>query len=189
MEAVTAAAVTPRLEGRRLVLRGVVQADVTVRYRDWLNDPEVNRHLETRHEPQTLETIAEYVQSISNAADQRFWAICLKDTGAHIGNIKLGPISSEHRNASVSLFIGEKALWGRGYAADAIGLVCDHAFGALELHKLRAGAYADNAGSIRAFEKCGFRVEGRLREQAYSDGHYVDVILLGRLAHDPVRAA
>lgn len=176
---------TPRLDSARLVLRPVAASDVNPRYCAWLNDPAVNRYLETRSQTQTMATVARYVKSISSDPTQFFWAICLAQDGAHIGNIKVGPVHALHRTADVSLFIGEKNLWGRGYAAEAIALVCGCAFGKLGVNKLKAGFYAENAGSIRAFEKCGFSVEGRLRQHAFSEGRYTDVILLGRLASDP----
>ena len=78
----------------------------------------------------------------------------------HIGNIKLGPIHWLHRRADLSLFIGERKYWGQGYASEAIALVRDWAFRELDLQKLNAGIYSGNHGSRRAFEKCGFELEG-----------------------------
>jgi len=54
----------------------------------------------------------------------------------------------------------------------------------LNLHKLRAGCYADNIGSIKAFEKNGFSQEGCLKNQWYSNGNYMDQIWLGLLIED-----
>lgn len=172
------------LEGPRIVLRPVNLEDVNPRYCDWLNDPEVNRYLETRSQIQTLDTVAAYVRRITSDPEQFFWAICVKESGAHIGNIKIGPVSAQHRRAAVSLFIGEKTLWGRGYAAEAVAFASDFAFKVLRLNRLHAGAYADNTPSIRIFENCGYRREGTLRQHALADGRYTDVIQLGRLAAD-----
>ena len=83
----------------------------------------------------------------------------------HIGNIKLGPIHWLHRRADLSLFIGERKYWGQGYASEAIALVRDWAFRELDLQKLNAGIYSGNHGSRRAFEKCGFELEGTLRQR------------------------
>lgn len=181
---------TPRLTGRRLALRAVTEADVSARYRDWLNDPTVNRYLETRFETQTLESVAQYVRRTAADPAQYFWAIRVGENGAHIGNIKLGPVNPHHGTADVTLFIGEKDAWGRGYATEAIALVSECAFRELGLEKLRAGAYAENTGSIRAFEKCGFHREGLLRSHAAAEGRRTDIVLLGRLAADaaPARA-
>lgn len=101
------------------------------------------------------------------------------DDNSHIGNIKLGPINWYHRNADVSLFIGEKYLWGQGYAREAIQLVTDFAFQTLNLNKLKAGCYAENLGSAKAFEKCGYEREGLLKGHIIDRGQEIDIILLG----------
>lgn len=172
------------LHGKRIFLREVRAEDVNAQYYGWLNDPEVNRFLETRFIPQSFENILDYVKRMDGKADEPFFAICLTDTGMHIGNIKIGPINWYHRHADVSLFIGEKSLWGKGVGAEAISLVVDFSFRTLNLNKLKAGAEITNVGSIRAFEKCGFVREGLLRGHVLRDGREEDVVLLGKRAVD-----
>lgn len=46
----------------------------------------------------------------------------------------------------------------------------DWSFRELDLQKLNAGVYAGNIGSRRAFEKCGFELEGTLRQEAVNSG-------------------
>ena len=55
----------------------------------------------------------------------------------------------------------------------------DWSFRELDLQKLNAGVYAGNIGSRRAFEKCGFELEGTLRQEAVNSGQRLDVWLLG----------
>ena len=172
------------LKGNKIHLRPVTSADVGDRYIGWMNDPEVTRYLEVRFSAQTRETIAAFVQKMSGKADEPFFAICLNESGEHLGNIKLGPINPHHRTADVSLFIGEKGWWGKGIASEAIALVTRHAFEDLKLNKLKAGSYSNNEGSARAFERCGWVREGLQRSQAISEGKEVDVILLGIRAAD-----
>lgn len=167
------------MKGKLIYLREVRTSDVNERYQAWLADPEVNQYLETRFQAQSLESIRAFVQAHQSKADEPFWAICLAETDEHIGNIKLGPINWIHRYADISLFIGERKCWGKGCASEAIGLVCDFAFSALNLNRVKAGAYAPNTGSIRAFERNGFEREGLQREQFFSNGRYVDGVLLG----------
>lgn len=167
------------IKGKRIHLRKISLSDVGPRYHAWLNDPEVNRYLETRFSSQTLEDISAFVRKMLEKSDEHLFAICLNDSDEHIGNIKLGPINAHHRSADVSLLIGEKKQWGKGYAAEAIGLVTRHAFETLKLNKLRAGCYAPNEGSARAFEKCGYKREGLLKGQVFCDGEETDVITLG----------
>ena len=67
-------------------------------------------------------------------------------------------------------------------AAEAIGLVAAHAFGPMALHRLAARVLAFNERAIRAYQKCGFRVEGRERESASIDGAWHDDLMIGLLA-------
>ncbi|HVP06883.1 MAG TPA: GNAT family protein [Candidatus Acidoferrum sp.] len=172
------------LSGRRCYLREVRRSDVGPRYYQWLNDPEVNRYLETRFVPRSLENISEHVARMDSKDDEPFFAICTLDGDEHIGNIKIGPINWRHRYADVSLLIGEKRYWGKGFATDAISLVTLYGFEVLNLNKLKAGCYVENEGSARAFEKCGYRREGLLKGQYFIGGHETDAILLGLTASE-----
>lgn len=172
------------ITGERIYLREVRLADVNENYHCWLNDPEVTRYLEIRYVPQSRENIRAYVESMDGKADEIFLAICLKENGAHVGNIKLGPINRIHRFADVSLLVGEKSVWGRGIATEAIRLLTRFAFDVLNLHKLRAGCYAGNRGSAKAFLKAGFAQEGILRKQWQMEGGYQDELLFGLCRED-----
>ncbi len=172
------------LTGSRIYLREVRLSDVNERYYSWLNDPEIYQYLETRFVPRSLENITDFVKGMDGKADEPFFAICLQANDLHIGNIKLGPINWYHRSADISLFVGDKDCWGKGFATEAIQVITDYGFRVLNLNKLKAGCYADNLGSAKAFEKCGYLREGLLREQVISKGQNVDLILLGRTASD-----
>ena len=167
------------LKSSRLLLRALEPGDLNDTYLSWLNDPAVNRYLETRFIPQTLEALQTYWQAHRDDPSSPWFAICLAGQERHIGNIKLGPIQWLHRRADLSLFIGERGCWGQGYASEAIALVRDWAFLELDLQKLNAGIYAGNFGSRRAFEKCGFGLEGTLREEVVTSGQRQDVWRLG----------
>ena len=167
------------LQSSRLLLRGLQFEDLNATYLGWLNDPAVNRYLETRFLPQTLESLQAYWQAHRDDPANPWFAICLKSEGRHIGNIKLGPIQWLHRRAEISLFIGDKSCWGQGFGSEAIAVLRDWAFCELDLQKLNAGVYAGNIGSRSAFEKCGFELEGTLRKEVVSAGGRLDLWRLG----------
>jgi [ribosomal protein S5]-alanine N-acetyltransferase len=168
------------VEGERLYLRDVMPGDVGPTYLRWMTDSEVNRFLESRWSTHTLESLAAFVEGQRRDPRSAFFAIMQKDGDRHVGNIKIGDIDWHHRRGDVGLLLGEKDTWGRGYAAEAIGLATRFGFEALRLHKLTAGCYAPNEGSRRAFLKAGWTEEGRRREAArLDDGSYVDLVLLG----------
>ena len=174
--------------GARLYLRPVTLADAGPAYLRWMNDPLVNRYLESRFAPVSLPGLRDFVRGIRRDKDTVFLAIVLKRGDRHIGNIKLGPINRRHGFGEIGLLVGEKDCWGKGYATEAIEVLCDYAFGRLGLHKLTAGAYAVNRGSIRAFLKAGFALEGRRRSQYLCDGAYQDLVVMGRVAGGEPRA-
>jgi [ribosomal protein S5]-alanine N-acetyltransferase len=162
------------IEGKRIYLRDVKTSDVNQDYCGWMNDPEVNQYLETRHTIQTLDSIMEYVKRLEGNKDEIFFAICLKENGKHIGNIKIGPINQIHKYADISLVIGDKNQWGKGFATEAIKLITGYAFQTLNLNKLRAGCYEQNEGSKKAFEKAGYTVESIFKNQYLFNGKYVN---------------
>ncbi len=167
------------LQSTRLILRAIEPQDLNQTYLGWLNDPEINRFLETRFLPQSIEALQSYWQNHRDDKSSPWFAIALLEDKKHIGNIKIGPIHWLHRSADISLFIGERNCWGKGYASEAISLIRDWAFQELDLKKLNAGIYSGNIGSRRAFEKCGFELEGTLRDEVYSSGKRLDVWRLG----------
>jgi RimJ/RimL family protein N-acetyltransferase len=52
------------------------------------------------------------------------------------------------------------------------------------LHRVALTVFEFNTRAIRAYEKCGFVVEGRAREAILRDGHYWDEIHMSVLADE-----
>ncbi len=171
----------PFLVGVRIYLREVRPSDVSDTYYRWMNDPEITQYLESRFYPSSIEALQEYVRNFLGNKDNIFLAIVLKENHKHIGNIKMRPIDWFHRLADIGVMLGEKDSWGKGYASEAITLLAEHAFLTLHLHKLTAGCYKPNEGSLRAFEKAGFETEGVRKKHCFFNGKYVDAVLLGRI--------
>ncbi len=164
------------LSGGGIRLRQITSNDCTEQYVEWLNDPEVNQYLETRWVKQDIESITEFVKAQRDNNHSVLFAIIQKENDKHIGNIKIGPINFHHHHADISYFIGEKSEWNKGYASEAIRLICRYGFEELHLHRIEAGAYCTAIGSIRALEKNGFQREAIFREQVFSrEGQYLDV--------------
>jgi len=167
------------INGPRIVLREVRVSDVTEAYYRWMNDTDVTRYLESRFYPPSIDELRDYVSQLTGDPLNVFLAINLKESERHIGNIKLGPINWQHRFADVGLCIGEKDCWGKGYATEAIRLLTAYAFRELNLHKLTAGCYGNNQGSIRAFLRAGYVQEAVRKDHYFCEGRFVDAILLG----------
>ena len=51
----------------------------------------------------------------------------------------------------------------------------------LGLHRVELEVYTDNEHAIRLYERCGFEIEGTLRDYVFRDGVYADVHAMARL--------
>lgn len=85
---------------------------------------------------------------------------------------------------------GELGYWigaphaGRGYMAEALALVQQHAFGPLGLHRLEAATLPENLPSQRLLQKAGFVAEGVARQYLKINGVWRDHRIYARLASD-----
>ncbi len=183
-----AAALQPKppacIRATRLYLRPLGESDCGEHYVAWLNDPVIKRFLETRHSDQTLDSVKGFVAGVNARPDEHLFGIFLKDGDRHIGNIKVGPIGRHHPVGDVSLLIGARDCWGKGYAAEAIDAVSRYAFDKLGILKLSASMYAENLGSYRAFLKVGYKDEGRRRAHYLIEGRMCDVLVTGLVPED-----
>ena len=157
----------------RLMFRILNKNDVSDRYIAWLNDHEVNRYLETRFSQQTRATCEAFVEMMADDSASYLFGIFDKITCSHIGNIKLGFINENHQSAQLSLFIGQKDCWGKGYATESIKSITKWGFDFIGLERVEAGCYDSNLGSLRAFLKVGYVVEGYQRSSVESNGQRI----------------
>jgi RimJ/RimL family protein N-acetyltransferase len=83
----------------------------------------------------------------------------------------------------LGLWIG-RPYWDRGYGTDAVRVLCRFAFREMNLQRVGLSVYDINPRGVRAYEKVGFKEEGRRRRGHFADGRYVDVIVMGLLAEE-----
>jgi len=177
-----------KLTSDRLYFRKLTEQDASEVYASWLNDPEVNQYLETRHELQTVAGCRQFIDDMNRSETDHLFGIFLRDTDQHIGNIKLGFVNLRYQSAQVSLLIGEKAAWGKGFATEAIRAISRFGFENLALCKLEAGCYEDNLGSLRAFLSAGYVVEGFFRQHVVLRGRRRGCFYLGMLNSEATHA-
>ena len=170
------------ISGERVYLAALdAERDVTPRYVDWLNDPDVYRFLSTKF-PQTAESIRAYLRGIRHP---NFIArIVLRDSDQHVGNIAMQSFDPVHRNMELGILIGEADARGKGYGREACALAIRHVFDHLGVQKVTAGTVAENAAMTRVFLSLGFTVEGELRRHYVLDGNRLDVLRFGLLPEE-----
>jgi RimJ/RimL family protein N-acetyltransferase len=169
----------------RLYLRTLQDVDVSQKYVDWLNNPEVNRYLETRHNTQTLDSCREFVNRCNSEKSECLLGIYLLESKSHIGNVKLGFINDIHSRGQISLFIGDKSLWGQGLAREVIYAITKYGFEEAGLERIEAGCYEENLSSLKVFLSVGYSVEGYFRSHALSEsGRRMGCFWMGMLKHE-----
>lgn len=170
------------LQGERLVLRRISLVDADELYLSWLNDDEVTRGLETTVKPYSMEMLQRYVKDVIANENIYMFMVVDKETGKSIGTTKIHNISKKNGTCNIGLMIGDKNFWGKGYGGDIYRTIVDFAFSGLGIRKIWEMVHSDNVASLAMFRKMGFVEEGRLKEQVWSDGKYVDNVLLGLFA-------
>lgn len=163
-------------------LRALEPADLD-RLHAWHNDPDLYASLGGVFRFVSRSVEEEWLRRRSAASDTEInLAICLRRTGEHIGNLYLRDIDWVHRHGRIEMFIGPRRYRGRGFGTDALRQFVRYVFETLGLHRLYLFVLADHRAAIRAYEKCGFVTEGRLRAHVYKSGAYRDMLVMGLVA-------
>ena len=167
--------------GEKTRLRRIEREDIPTFVR-WFADPEVRSFLLV-NSPISHAQEEKWFERKLEDDDSELFAIETLD-GTHIGNIELLSFRQIHRRAELGVVLGEKAYWGQGYGSDAIRALLRFGFEELNLHRIQLRVYEDNERAIRAYQKCGFQLEGRLRDAIYRRGRYYDLLMMGVLDHE-----
>jgi RimJ/RimL family protein N-acetyltransferase len=171
----------PAWKTQRIELFLLEPEHVTPAYVDWLNDPGINRYLESRFVTHSLESTRQFVSGALASPNTLFLGFRSAELNfAHVGNIKI-EINRHHGLGEVGIMIGVRDAHGRGIATAAIALIVELARDQLGLRKLTAGCYESNKGSERAFLKAGFELEGMRPAHFMIEGRVEALLLLGRL--------
>jgi len=144
-------------EGKRIYLRELKEEDASQEYCNWLNDPIVNKYLETRSS--SIKELKEYIKEKRGNKNCLFWGIFLKNTDKHIGNIKLEPINWEKKEAIMGILIGDKNFWRKGICTEVKKLLIKNAFDRLNIEKISVGVINDNIASIICNLKAGLKID------------------------------
>ena len=164
----------PRPSG--LIIRPLCEDDITDAYLKWFRDREVTKYLEASHI--TRQDSIEFFRLGVSTAKYRVYAVCIQSNGEHIGNMKLGPVDAINGVTDLTIVIGARSRWGKGYGCEAIRSGIDMAFNQMGLRKIAVGIYADNVGSLNAYARAGFVPEAVRHANGIRDGKACDSILV-----------
>jgi len=107
-----------------------------------------------------------------------------RQDGALLGGVGLHHLEERGDSAEAGWWIGKEHR-GFGYATEAVDLLVRTGFRRLALHRVQAFVFPRNRASRAVARRCGFRYEGRLRDEARKGRRWVATLLFARLASDP----
>ena len=148
-------------------------------------DPKAMRYWS--HEPWAdLDAARTYIAAIDTGFKDRKlfqWAITQPDEDRVIGTVTL--VNWDRKNCHIELgYMLKPALWGNGYASEAVRGAMAFAFENLDVHRLEAEVDPRNEPSARLLERLGFKQEGLLKERWFLYDEWSDSALYGLLRRE-----
>ncbi|HTX80247.1 MAG TPA: GNAT family protein [Longilinea sp.] len=172
--------------GKNLRLRAIEKQDLP-HFVAWLNDREVSQNLLSNESPLSVAQEEKWYEKV---LEQPLEAQPLA-IEAHVGNewFLLGDISLfdfnwRERSAEIGIFIGDKRFWNHGYGSEAMQVMTRHALFDLGLNRVYLHVFETNPRGIRAYEKAGFVLDGKLRQAHWQDGKFIDVLVMSIVRSD-----
>ena len=146
----------------------------------WMNNPKIYSSMHFEIPILFNKTIQWYENNVGN--DNRFDVTLLED-GVIVAFGGFTSINREIGKAETYLFADPFHLHV-GIGTQAKKLICNFGFEQLGLNKLYFITNEDNFASIRVNEKCGFKLEGRLRQEYVRGDKRLDRLYFGLLREE-----
>jgi [ribosomal protein S5]-alanine N-acetyltransferase len=172
------------LRGPRLRLRPLERADLP-RYQELFSEAEINLLYGGLGVAENLANLQRRYDAGEYDATDRFVLLVIEAEGTIIGAMELKNTENlPSRSATFGILIGDPEYLDKGYGTEASTLFLDYAFAVLGYHKINLDLFEYNARALAMYERLGFVVEGRRRENHWSRGRFWDDILMGVTAEE-----
>lgn len=146
----------------------------------WINDKELVRY-NAIYKPIHEITHNEWFKKISNNQNGIIFGIKLTNDNCLIGSCQLFDLHPVFRTAELQIRIGDKEYKSKGYGTIALNMLLDYGFKNLNLNRIFLQVFGDNIRAIKSYNKVGFVTEGTLRQAAFIEGEYKDIVFMGIL--------
>ena len=94
-----------------------------------------------------------------------------------LGHIMFIKEPSFQSGYEVGFIIFRRENRGKGYTTEALRIFSAYLFEVKPIPRLQLSTHTDNAAARRVAEKCGYKLEGTLRQMFFTRGAYVDYVL------------
>lgn len=172
------------LQGEKVTLRALARADLE---RRWAFDNDPAFHLWISNdpwEPLGLDRATAHFEASQASAERDGPQFAIEADGKYIGHCLLYGFDHTAHTCQLGIGIGDSVYQGRGYGREALRLLLAYAFRLRNMYKVGLTVSGDNERAMRAYRACGFVEEGRLRQHAWGNGGYLDLVCMGLFRSD-----
>ena len=173
------------LTGERVGLRAIERADLS-QLLAWRNNPAMRRFFREYRELGMDQQLRWYEQTVLGDPSTRMFAIVElegnRSPGRLLGACGLCYIHAANRSADFSIYLGADGLYiDEAFAPDAARTLMRYGFDELNLHRLWAEIYDNDAPKRAFFDALGFRLDGTQRQTTWRGGRWHDSLFFSML--------
>ena len=169
-----------KLIGKKCYLSPIDVNDAE-KFTEWFNDTETLRNIQLYHNIISLENEKIFLNNLSKGHN---YSIIDSETDELIGNCGFLDIDYVNQTAETGIFIGNKNYRNKGYGTEALSLLIDYGFKALNLNNIMLRVYDYNKSAINCYKKIGFKNIGTRREALLRDLNRHNIIYMDILPGD-----
>lgn len=158
----------------RINLRALTESDI-LKTCAWHNDKNIKDYYAGHPFPVNIEMEKRWYDKIlTENFPSTVFGIEVLPAKELIGLVTLKDINLINRNCELSIYIGEMANRGKGYATEATREALSFAFLKLGLHRVWLRVMDGNENAVKMYERLGFKKEGTHSQSLYRDGSFRD---------------
>lgn len=178
---------TPFLVGEAIYLRPLETDDGPDAAR-WFRQAEIGGRFATGL-PLSEESGRRHVEALTRDERQVGMAVARRADDKLVAAIRLYGLQPQRRSGAYRLALDPAARGAEKIAAEATRLVLAYAFETLNLNRLWLHGFAADRVARKRYAKLGFVEEGILRQEAWRDGGYEDIVVMAMLREEWDRLA
>ncbi len=170
------------LQGKRVRLDALNEEDLAELRSFFRNPASLYYYVPSPVFPRTLTQLR---KNMADWHDNRsYFTFAIRAGEQLAGLLHLDSVDYINGNAEIGIAITNTESRGQGFAAEAISLMLDYAFGELRLERITARIIDGNEPSLKLFRGLGFTQEGQLRHYVRRNNNWHDLHVFGLLSSE-----
>ncbi len=148
-----------------------------------INHKEIFNNTSSIPHPYTLENANKWIKRCernSKLDEPKSVNFAIDINGEVIGSVGFHKIDRKNKRAEIGYWLS-KDYWGKGIMTKAVKQATIYGFKKMKLKRIYGYVFSHNKASARVLEKCGFKLEGKLKKHFLKNGKYIDVFMYGKI--------